>query len=298
MRILTAIVTHNRCDLLQRCLTSVAEQTLQPSEVLVVDNGSSDGTSLFLSNSEVTSIRQTNQGSAGGWHTCIQYALDTNADFVWLMDDDGFPAPNALELLYSNYREGLSCISSVVINESNHDLTVFPFPKKKTSPLSRLWPLPRRTSSYQELSSTSSFPLYPFAHLFNGALIPLSAIRHIGNVRKELYLYGDELDYFYRLLQIGSIASLIPAIHFHPEAVSRPLTTKKIYYGIRNAIIVNLEHKRKGNLRALLSVCSLLHKVLTRNGPIYFFRLLLGSERFLLYKAVYFGINREFTSRY
>ena len=48
MKILAAVVTHNRCDLLKRCINHLEQQTRVPDEVLVVDNGSSDDTIDFL----------------------------------------------------------------------------------------------------------------------------------------------------------------------------------------------------------------------------------------------------------
>ena len=48
MKILAAVVTHNRCDLLKRCINHLEQQTRVPDEILVVDNGSSDDTIDFL----------------------------------------------------------------------------------------------------------------------------------------------------------------------------------------------------------------------------------------------------------
>ena len=44
-------------------------------------------------------INQDNLGSSGGWRRAIKYAIDNGFDYVWMMDDDGFPDKFAL----SNY---------------------------------------------------------------------------------------------------------------------------------------------------------------------------------------------------
>jgi len=44
MDISVIIPTHNRAELLPRALDSVLEQTLPPNEIIVVDDGSDDGT--------------------------------------------------------------------------------------------------------------------------------------------------------------------------------------------------------------------------------------------------------------
>ena len=40
MKILAAIVTHNRCELLERCIDHLQMQTRLPDLILVVNNGS------------------------------------------------------------------------------------------------------------------------------------------------------------------------------------------------------------------------------------------------------------------
>ena len=48
-KISVVIPTLNRINTLQRALDSVINQTYKPAEIIVVDNGSSDGTLKFLS---------------------------------------------------------------------------------------------------------------------------------------------------------------------------------------------------------------------------------------------------------
>ena len=47
-KISVVIPTLNRINTLQRALDSVINQTYKPAEIIVVDNGSSDGTLKFL----------------------------------------------------------------------------------------------------------------------------------------------------------------------------------------------------------------------------------------------------------
>src|SRR5215472_16689624 len=48
MRISVIVVNWNRCDLLRACLLSLARQTFTDLEVIVVDNGSSDGSAEMV----------------------------------------------------------------------------------------------------------------------------------------------------------------------------------------------------------------------------------------------------------
>jgi glycosyltransferase involved in cell wall biosynthesis len=48
MNISVVIPTYKRCELLKRALLSVFSQTLLPTEVSVIDDGSTDGTSDMI----------------------------------------------------------------------------------------------------------------------------------------------------------------------------------------------------------------------------------------------------------
>ena len=91
MKVLAALVTSNRCQLLERCIKHLKLQTKEPYEILVVNNGSTDNTEFFLKKNNIKFINQNNLGSAGGWHTAIDYAIKNNFEYIWLMDDDGYP---------------------------------------------------------------------------------------------------------------------------------------------------------------------------------------------------------------
>ena len=82
MKILAAIVTHNRCELLERCIDHLQMQTRVPDLILVVNNGSTDATIDMLIHRNIEFITQENVGSAGGWSRCISYELELNFDAV------------------------------------------------------------------------------------------------------------------------------------------------------------------------------------------------------------------------
>jgi len=48
MNISVIIPTYNRCELLRRALLSVFAQTLLPTEVVVIDDGSTDNTAAMM----------------------------------------------------------------------------------------------------------------------------------------------------------------------------------------------------------------------------------------------------------
>ena len=74
MNIIAVVVTYNRMELLKRNIRCL-QQNKPISSIVIVNNGSTDGTTEWLAAQEgLTIINQTNVGGAGGFYTGIQYA--------------------------------------------------------------------------------------------------------------------------------------------------------------------------------------------------------------------------------
>src|SRR5438270_12919245 len=86
------------------CLTALRKCTYPHIEIVVVDNGSTDNSVAEIKRDHpgiVLLEEKTNLGFAGGNNIGIRYALAHAADFVWLLNNDTIPAPNALSALIS-----------------------------------------------------------------------------------------------------------------------------------------------------------------------------------------------------
>lgn len=96
------VVTRDRRELLEGCLERLQTQTRRPDLVLVFDNASSDGTREWLNQlgELVRPVRsEENLGGAGGFAAGLAAAHAEGFDWIWLMDDDTWPEPTALEAL-------------------------------------------------------------------------------------------------------------------------------------------------------------------------------------------------------
>ena len=93
---MAVVVTFNRLEMLQRQLQRLAEVP-ELDEVLVVDNASTDGTGEWLRTQPAPAeTLAENTGGAGGFSHGLERAVESGADLVWLMDDDGLPEPDCL----------------------------------------------------------------------------------------------------------------------------------------------------------------------------------------------------------
>jgi len=291
MKILAAIVTHNRCTLLQRCLEHIEIQTRKPDAVLVVNNASTDGTLRMLSDRGTAFVSQENLGSAGGWNRCIQHALDEGFDAIWLMDDDGFPDAHALAVLEQALSPGVACASSVVVKEDAPGEFVFPFPVLNENGLPVLFRRFRKLHYLEGLKALSPKGTYPFAHFFNGALINMSAVHQVGNVDSSFFMSGDEVDYFFRLRAVGKVCSVIEAKHMHPDVSKRPYNPAKVYYYLKNTLILNERYFDFSWIRHCLALMSVLMRIAQRNGWIEMFLYFGGRHAPVFYAAISRGLS-------
>ncbi len=96
MTLSIVIVNFNGGVHIANCLASLdAAAPSTPHEIVVVDNASTDGRPDALASAGVRRrlpvdyIRLSrNGGGAEGFHYGLRAALETNSDWIWLMDDD------------------------------------------------------------------------------------------------------------------------------------------------------------------------------------------------------------------
>lgn len=116
-----ALVTYNRKELLAECLDGLARQTRPVDRIILIDNASTDGTPEFLKqrgyldNPVLDYVRlPENTGGAGGFHEGVKRGYDAGHQWLWLMDDDVEPTPDALETMMP-YAGRSKCIQAARI---------------------------------------------------------------------------------------------------------------------------------------------------------------------------------------
>ena len=104
VKVAAVVVTFNRLEKLQRVIAALESQTLPPAWLVVVDNASTDGTDEWLAGLSTTIPLHVvsmpeNLGGAGGFARGMAEGYQLGADHVWIMDDDCYASPDALERL-------------------------------------------------------------------------------------------------------------------------------------------------------------------------------------------------------
>ena len=93
------MATYNRADAIGRAIDSILNQTYDNFELLIVDDGCTDGTSLILEkyaakDKRIVLLKQNNLGLAAARNAAVDKA---QGKYIAFMDDDDISLPNRLE---------------------------------------------------------------------------------------------------------------------------------------------------------------------------------------------------------
>ncbi|MGQ0621954.1 MAG: glycosyltransferase family 2 protein [Panacagrimonas sp.] len=197
-RILALVVTYNRKDLLQQCLAAIAAQTRPCDDIIVVDNGSSDSTAGMLTecwaHQVQTHVLSPNIGSAGGFSAGFRIAYAQGADFIWAMDDDVIPDPDALEkLLHAEQVLEAKGIARAFLCSTPRtpagDITNTPGIDTRRNPIHyRVWPALLEHKMVPVTRST-----------FVSFLLPRSTVAEYGLPLAPMFIWGEDSEYTTRI---------------------------------------------------------------------------------------------------
>lgn len=118
MRFSIIIPAYNAEAYLKRCLDSILSQNYSDYEVIVIDDGSTDGTASILKQyPQVKIISQTNHGMASARNRGMEMA---QGDYILFVDSDDRLCPNALAILVPHLDgEDIVGFGTQIYNESN-----------------------------------------------------------------------------------------------------------------------------------------------------------------------------------
>lgn len=251
----------NRAETAVACVRALAAQTRPPNVVVVADNVSSDDTVARLEGLSPLPFRlivhrmTENRGNAGGVEAAMEMAFAEGADAVWILDDDSWPRPEALEKLLEQPWDPAVVRHSIQIDPRTGRLT---------------WPMQVAVEGrFHLVECTGELPPGDFVQtriMWTGALVSRQVRESVGRVNAGLFIRGEDEEYPWRFEQAGfrqeaTVKSVLDhpgpenMVRFHLLGRSmffeKGLADWKLYYKVRNMVWLKLQQSGWGKAAAM-----------------------------------------------
>ncbi|MBK6475274.1 MAG: glycosyltransferase family 2 protein [Flavobacteriales bacterium] len=219
MRIFTIIVTYNGAHWVDRCFASLMSADA-PCTVLVVDNGSTDGTveRIRAGFPSVEVYRaHANLGFGKANNVAIRMALDRSATHFFLLNQDAWVVPGSLAALATELDKDPSfgIVSPMHLNGSGDALDVF---------FSRSL-IPAQCPGYLSdlVLGKVKTGIYATTNVNAAAwLMSRACVERVGGFSPVFYHYGEDENYVNRLHYHGSRIGVLPGTYVHHDREDRP----------------------------------------------------------------------------
>ena len=205
------IVNYNLKDDTIACVQSLFDASAEPRKVIVVDNGSTDGSVQFLKERFGSAINinstEKNLGFSGGYNLGIQNALELGASWVLIINNDTLVA-----------KDFLSELGNAIESQPQYDI-FGPLIFYYNSP-QRIWYLGDRLipgllithSLYRGQEIRIQYPPFFSVDFITGCamLIKKEVFEKIGYFDVNLFMYGEDVDFCWRARKAGFKLAAIP----------------------------------------------------------------------------------------
>lgn len=249
------VVTYNRLQLLKEVINSLRSQTFEDYDIIIINNGSTDGTQQWLDvQTDIISITQENLGGAGGFFTGMKYVAEHNYEYCWIMDDDVICTPTALEELLNAIlvKNNIGFVCSRVLGVDGRPMNT---PGAASKSL-----VEGEYSDLFELVKDHAMVRLDYA-TFVSVLIPSKIIYEVGLPYKEFFIWGDDVEYTKRISfkypsyvacrsEVVHKRSLQYPLSFYTETDIKRLNMH--FYRIRNMAFMQYG---KGGFKAIARHC-------------------------------------------
>ena len=242
------IATYNRLEKLKIALTHYEKQFLLPKYIIVVDNNSTDGTDIYLSEwknqkteikKHIISLKQ-NVGGAGGFYEGEKYAMQlSDIDWVMIADDDAYPAEDYLWGMWNYVKNqhgtnSLALICGKVI-ENNKIITHH----RKYLHNKWCW------NMFRDIPSEDYYEgniLYPDFVSYVGITVKKNVLEKAGLVDRNFFIWIDDTEHSYRIHKYGKLICLTDYAIYHDASLENFHLCWKSYYSFRNRTVFFKRH--------------------------------------------------------
>ena len=190
----------NGAHLIEPCLAALKRQTNPADQVIVVDNGSRDGSVDLLEQKhpevEVVALER-NYGFAGGVNRGIERALKTGATHIALLNNDAEPEPQWLDELLKvmNTQDDVAAVAGKQVDYDGKIDT--------TGEIYSVWGTPFSRGRGEADKGQYDEQTDIFAATGGASLYSAAALRSIGLMDERFFAYYEDVDWSFRARLAG-----------------------------------------------------------------------------------------------
>jgi rhamnopyranosyl-N-acetylglucosaminyl-diphospho-decaprenol beta-1,3/1,4-galactofuranosyltransferase len=283
--ICAVITSFNRLSLLQENIRCLKNQTTPVDGIIVINNGSTDGTLEWLRTQEpfIKVLQEDkNIGASAAFSQVIQLAYELEYDWIWIMDDDAFPTKECLQNLISSkyFSDGHDVALAPIVIENE----VIAHGHRGIVDISNDNMIIQAKISNDFYKSDMKEIEVSFIS-FVGLMVGKNVIKKIGYPDGKYFIFNDDLEYSMRINKSDFKMYMIKdAVMFHRFPVEYE---KRDIPAIFNSLSdVQTSKKLTDKIRDKIAFSRLFNDVSDRT--IYFY---IGRRNLLYTLIKYKGLN-------
>jgi GT2 family glycosyltransferase len=228
------------------CLESLAAAAEPEVLILVVENGSADGSAgILAAHLEKSPLKsrllpsEKNLGFSGGCNLGIRFALENGITDVLLLNNDTTVPPDFFRALLKAREEHPGAILTGALLEA-----------ESGRPGYSIGRISRRSLVVRHMLTLPPGP-YQTVDFASGGLmlIPAQVLRDVGTLRDEFFMYCEDLEFCLRAGSLGIPIVYASAVSARHKTGSSSLKSRlpRVYYGFRNQTRIVWERGNPAN---------------------------------------------------
>jgi GT2 family glycosyltransferase len=244
-KVSVVIVSWNGRRYLDACLRATEGQVGVRAEIILVDNGSTDGTAEFVRSTfpQVRVVRlDQNRGFAGGNNAG---AHEARGEFLALLNNDTVPEPGWLVALLGaiDQRAGIALVTSRIVYMHDPGVVDSAGDGLLRAGAAFKW-------HHGERVDTAESPREVFGVCGAACLMPKAVFEELGGFDEEFFASHEDVDMSYRARLLGYRCWYVPGavVRHHGSATLGTMSASAIFHGQRNVEWMYLKNTPLGLL--------------------------------------------------
>ncbi len=237
------MVTWNHWEVSAQCLDQLMRLTYPYYQVIVVDNGSTDGTPEHIATSypAIKLLRNAeNLGFAAGCNVGLRHAQAERADYVLILNNDVSFEPDLLTRFVDGAERwpqvGIFTPAASYQDGSGRWWATAGFRHPLTTDCVKLQP--KHVSTHQPV---------PVDYVFGTAMfLRAEVLQRVGLFDERFFMYHEDMDFCLRAQRQGFGLLLLPDVHIEHavEASTQDQPAQRHYYKGRSSVLFFAKHTR------------------------------------------------------